>query len=314
MNKDDEFVKKHIELVQRLLLENDGIKLPETVVKDLEDKYIGNDEMALIDKIKGINKDVENYLANIINSNEMLPNLDAKEKEKEKRVDINHHDVNLMLIAKATTPEELQDAINQIPNFNVNLTSGEMSNDDFNFIKSSVFDMYKESIPKDERYGKDFTMSIDEYKNLDTNVHNNYDTIHMDDGSLKGKDYSTLKPVDLEDVKNDRMSDREESVTLLDGEKVKNKSLLEDFEGTSDEKEKFDVKKKDMDDMFVQGDDNTKKNTSTLSSNEENKPKKLQLNNPNDKSESGFVQTQSMYIMLLITLLVLFALLIKYLV
>ena len=309
MNKDDVFVKQHIELVQRLLLENDGIELPDTVVKELEEKYIGNDQMSLIDKIKGINKDVEDYLATIINSNEMLPNLDGK---TEKKVDINHHDVNLMLIAKATTPEELQDAINKIPNFNVNLTSNEMTNDDFNFIKSSVFDMYKESIPKDERYGKDFSMSIDEYKNLDTNVNDNYDTIHVDDGSLRGKEYSTDKPVDLEEVVDNRMSNREESVTLLDGEVDKNKNLLEDFEGTSQEKEKFDVRKQDMDDMFVQGEENTKDDSHTISS-QENKPKKLQLY-PNDKKESGFVQTQSMYIMVLISLLVLFGLLIKFLV
>ena len=312
MSKDDEFVKQHIELIQRLLLEKTGIKLPETVVKDLEDKYLNNDQMSLIDKIKGINKDIENYLANVINSNEMLPNLDIKGKKEEKRVELNHHDVNLMLIAKATTPIELQDAINKIPNFTVNLTSGEMSSDDFNFIKSSVFDMYKDSIPKDERYGKDFDMTIDEYKNLDSNIHDNYDTVHMDDGSLKGKDYSTDNHVDLEDVKNDRMFDREESVTLVDEDEVKNKDLLENFEGTAEEKARFDVRKKDMDDM-LQGSDNIRDNANAITSTD-NKPKKLQLFNPSNQNDSGFVQTQSMYIMILVTLLVLFALLIKFLI
>ncbi len=314
MNRDDIFVKQHIELVQRLLLEKDGIKIPDTVIDDLYKKYLNNDKMPLIDKIKGINKDVEDYLAVIVNSNEMLPNLDSKKNEKEDRkVELNHHDVNLMLLAKANTPEELQDAINKIPNFNVNLTKNEMSLDDFNFIKSSVFDMYKESIPKDERYGKDFNMTIDEYKNLDINIKDNYDTIHMDDGSTKGKDYNVQDDVDLEKIKNDKMSDKEEDITLQDGfrdEKNSKTLLVEDFEGTSNEKKKFDVKKQEMDEMFNSNDfvNEQEKN------NNFNKPKKLQLVDQNKKKEAGFVQTQSMYLLVLLLLFTLFVVLVKLLV
>lgn len=313
MNKDDIFVRQHIELVQRLLLENDGIKLPDQVIDDLYEKYLNNDEMTLVDKIKGINKDVEDYLASIVKSDEMLPNLDSINKEKEdKKIDLNHHDVNLMLIAKANTPEELQDAINKIPNFNVNLTKNQMSSDDFNFIKNSVFDMYKESIPKDERYSKDFNMTIDEYKDLDINIKENYDTIHMDDGSIKGKNYDAKSNVDLEKIKNDKMSHKEEEIKLQDGfrdEKNSKTLLVEDFEGTSKEKEKFDVKREEMNEMF-ESHNNEKEKVNT---NIDNKPKKLQLNNQN-KKEAGFAQTQSMYLIVLIVLFVLFALLVKFLV
>ena len=324
MNKDDIFVKQHIELIQRLLYENDGIELPGTVIEALNNKYMNNDQMTLIDKIKGINKDVEDYLASIVQSNEMLPDLDSIKKDKEeKKIDLNHHDVNLMLIAKATTPEELQDAINKVPNLNVNLTKSEMSDDDFNFIKSSVFDMYKESIPKDERYSKDFNMTIDEYKDLDTNIHDNYDKIHMDDGSLKGKTYDAKKNVDLEEIKNDKMSNKEEEIKLQDGfrdEKNSKTLLVEDFEGTSKEKQKFDVKKEDfnnrkeeMDAMFPSNKEEQVKEKDVNTKND-NQPKRLKLNTQDSKKESGFAQTQSMYLLVLVMLFALFTLLLKFLV
>lgn len=314
IKKENEFVKQHIELVQRLLYENDSIQLPNNVIHELENKYIDNKNLTLLDKIKGINEDVEIYLRSIVQSDEMLPDLDiVNEKKKEDVVELNHHDVNLMLIAKADTPEELQDAINQIPNFDINLTKNDMSGDDFIFIKNSVFDMYKESIPKDERIKKDFNMTIDEYKELDTTIKDNYDTIHMDDGSLHGKSYDAKKNNDLEEIKNDDMSKKEENVTLKDGFRDENNSktlLVENFEGNSKEKEKFDVKKRELDDMFK---DNSEHTFTPVINEKDNTPKKLQLNNQNQKKDAGFAEAQSMHLIILIILFVLFALLIKFL-
>ncbi len=314
IKKENEFVKQHIELVQRLLYENDSIQLPNNVIHELEEKYIDNKDLALLDKIKGINEDVEVYLRSIVQSDEILPDLDiVKEKKKEDVVELNHHDVNLMLIAKANTPEELQDAINQIPNFDVNLTKNDMGSDDFIFIKNSVFDMYKESIPKEERNEKDFNMTIDDYKELDTTIKENYDTIHMDDGSLHGMNYDAKKDINLEEIKNDNMSKKEENITLKDGFRDENNSktlLVENFEGNLKEKQKFDVKKRELDDMFK---DNSEHAFTPIMNKNDNPPKKLQLNNQNQKKDAGFAETQSMHLILLIMLFVLFALLIKFL-
>ena len=148
---------------------------------------------------------------------------------------------------------------------------------------------------------------------MDTNIKENYDTIHMDDGSLHGMNYDAKKDINLEEIKNDNMSKKEENITLTDGFRDENNSktlLVENFEGNLKEKQKFDVKKRELDDMFK---DNSEHAFTPIMNKNDNPPKKLQLNNQNQKKDAGFAETQSMHLILLIMLFVLFALLIKFL-
>ncbi len=236
-----------------------GIKLPDSVINSLKIKYLDSD-LSYADIIQDINIEVEDFLDKMVEKDEdySLETEKRLEEEKaleemsdkeEKNVRINDSDINLMMIASASTPEELQNVINKIPNLNTNLKSGNLDNVEFNYLKNMIFEQYKESIPDGLRdIGNLGLVTMEEYKGLAEDINNDYDSITIDNGNGEVTDYNIDKDFDIEEHKNDSDIVNKEDINIKD-----DKGYVEEHDNVNYNKETFDFNKKrqnDLNDMF----------------------------------------------------------------
>ena len=296
----EKMLKEYLEGVKKDLANSIGISIPDTVINSILIKYKGT-ELDYKDLVVAVNEDVEDFLDEVVEKDEdlsletvareeeekKLEELSKEEDNKEKRdIKINDSDINLMMIASASTPKELQDVINKIPNLNVNLTDGNLNNMEFNYVKNMIFEQYRDSIPEELRdIGNLELGEMEEYKSLAENINNDYDSITIDNGDGEVRNYDIDKNLDVEEYKNDNDLVNDEEIEIDD-----DKEYVEPLDKDKYNKETFDVNKKkksELEKMMPDEEKIVKENKM-----EKETHKVLKIKPPKDlNSEKGYTNT-----------------------
>ncbi len=250
----NELVKDYLENINDNLFNSSGIRLPDSVINSIVTKYDGSD-LDVNELIENVNDDVQAYIDQVVEQDvdfdfdekqeeeaKSLDEMDKKEELEKKNVVLNNTDLNLIAIATASTPEELQAAMNNCPYLNKRLVDSDLDGNEFENTKRSVFEMYRDSIPGELRdIGELGLSTMEDYISFSNTLHDEYDTVTMDDGTKYGKVYD-LKNDDDVSLEDMRTSDTKEI------EAGTNESALErevpnlvDIEGNLEEKHRIDI-------------------------------------------------------------------------
>lgn len=250
----NELVKDYLGNINDNLFNSSGIRLPDSVINSIVTKYDGSD-LDVNELIENVNDDVQAYIDQVVEQDvdfdfdekqeeeaKSLDEMDKKEELEKKNVVLNNTDLNLIAIATASTPEELQAAMNNCPYLNKRLVDSDLDGNEFENTKRNVFEMYRDSIPGELRdIGELGLSTMEDYISFSNTLHDEYDTVTMDDGTKYGKVYD-LKNDDDISLEDMRTSDTKEI------EAGTNESALErevpnlvDIEGNLEEKHRIDI-------------------------------------------------------------------------
>ena len=250
----NELVKDYLENINDNLFNSSGVRLPDSVINSIVTKYDGSD-LDVNKLIENVNDDVQAYIDQVVEQDididfdekqeeeaKSLDEMDKKEELEKKNVVLNNTDLNLIAIATASTPEELQAAMNNCPYLNKRLVDSNLDGNEFENTKRNVFEMYRDSIPGELRdIGELGLSTMEDYISFSNTLHDQYDTVTMDDGTKYGKVYD-LKNDDDISLEDMRTSDTKEI------EAGTNESALErevpnlvDIEGNLEEKHRIDI-------------------------------------------------------------------------
>ncbi len=250
----NELVKDYLGNINDNLFNSSGIRLPDSVINSIVTKYDGSD-LDVNKLIENVNDDVQAYIDQVVEQDvdfdfdekqeeeaKSLDEMDKKEELEKKNVVLNNTDLNLIAIATASTPEELQAAMNNCPYLNKRLVDSNLDGNEFENTKRNVFEMYRDSIPGELRdIGELGLSTMEDYISFSNTLHDEYDTVTMDDGTKYGKVYD-LKNDDDISLEDMRTSDTKEI------EAGTNESALErevpnlvDTEGNLEEKHRIDI-------------------------------------------------------------------------
>lgn len=254
----NELVKDYLGNINDNLFSSNGVRLPDSVVNSIVAKYEDSD-MEVNELIENVNDDVQAYIDQVVEQDkdfdmgekeekteepQKLDEMNKKEELQKKNVVLNNTDLNLIALAKASTPEELQAAMNNCPYLNKRLVDSHLDGVEFEKTKRNVFEMYRDSIPAELRdIGELGLSTMDDYIAFSDNLHEEYDTVTMDDGTEYGKVYD-LKEDDDVTLEDMRTSDTKEI------EAGTNTSALEredpnlvNTEGNLEQKHRIDIDK-----------------------------------------------------------------------
>ena len=104
------------------------------------------DEM-VEERLEQIRKRLE-FLANMEKDVTRITDLDVDNLG----ITLNEQDIDLMMIANATTPSELQTALEKITNINIEISDIEMDEEQFQQLRQHVFDSYMASLTSRNKY------------------------------------------------------------------------------------------------------------------------------------------------------------------
>lgn len=137
--------------------DNSGNPISDEAVRSIINRYIDSDKS--FEEIKQeIDGMVEEKLEKIRKRLEFLANM---EKDVTKITDLevdnlgitlNEQDIDLMMIANATTPSELQTALEKITNINIEISDIEIDEEQFKKLRQDVFDSYMLSLTSRNKY------------------------------------------------------------------------------------------------------------------------------------------------------------------
>ena len=255
----NELVKDYLGNISDNLFNSSGVRLPESVINSIVTKYEGSD-LEVDALIESVNEDVQAYIDEVVEKDSMydqeeepekieeqeepvkLDEMDAKTESEKKNVVLNNTDLNLIAIANASTPEELQAAMNNCPYLNKRLVDSKLDGVEFEKTKRNVFEMYRDSIPAELRdIGELGLNTMDDYVAFSNSLHDEYDTVTMDDGSEYGKVYDLKNDnnISLEEM---RTSDSREIEAGTNNSSLKREdSNLVDTEGNLEQKHRIDI-------------------------------------------------------------------------
>ena len=256
----NELVRDYLGNISDNLFNSSGVRLPESVVNSIITKYEGSD-LEVDALIESVNEDVQAYIDEVVEKDSMydqeepdkideqeapvkLDEMDKKDELEKKNVVLNNTDLNLIAIAKASTPEELQAAMNNCPYLNKRLVDSKLDGVEFEKTKRNVFEMYRDSIPEELRdIGGLGLNTMDDYVAFSNSLHDEFDTVTMDDGSEYGKVYDLKKDenISLEEM---RTSDTKEIEAGTNTSSLKREDPnLVDTEGNLAQKHRIDINK-----------------------------------------------------------------------
>ncbi len=264
----NKLVKDYLGNINENLYSSNGVRLPDSVINSIVTKYEGSD-LEVNELIESVNEDVQAYIDQVVEQDKdinvekqddedakkvdedaekvdeepkKLDDMDKKEELEKKNVVLNNTDLNLMAIANASTAEELQAAMNNCPYLNKRLVDSKLDGVEFEKTKRNVFNMYRDSIPAELRdVGELGLNTMEEYVAFSNTLHDEYDTVTMDDGTEYGKvyDLKSDEDVSLEEM---RTSDTKEieAGTNTTALKVEDPNLV-DTEGNLEQKHRMDI-------------------------------------------------------------------------
>ena len=212
----------------------------------------------------------------------------------------------MMLIAMASTPEELQDAISQIPNLNARLKDFDLSPDEFENTKRGLFAMYKDGLSIEERKHNGLAFeTMEEYKLFADNLGDNFDTVVLENG----KEATIDSTFNVKDVKDDTVLDNnKKDIEIPDSVSEFTGYVVED-DGNKHEQETRNVVKEqikeenEMDIMFNDPEENNMTKEVDEKKDVKDGPKVLKLTPP---SEKGFAYSPAINITIMLLLLAFF--------
>ena len=250
----NELVKDYLGNINDNLFNSSGVRLPDSVINSIVTKYDGSD-LDVNELIENVNDDVQAYIDQVVEQDididfdekqeeeaKSLDEMDKKEELEKKNVVLNNTDLNLIAIATASTPEELQAAMNNCPYLNKRLVDSNLDGNEFENTKRNVFEMYRDSIPGELRdIGELGLSTMEDYISFSNTLHDQYDTVTMDDGTKYGKVYD-LKNDDDISLEDMRTSDTKE-IEAGTNESALEKEVpnLVDIEGNLEEKHRIDI-------------------------------------------------------------------------
>lgn len=129
--------------------EKSGHPISNEAVQNVTKKYL-NSSLTFEEIKKEIDELVEQKIEELRKRQEFLEKFSKLEGEKRLEhleipfngITLNNQDIDLMLIAGANNPQELQDALSKISNIKISLNTTELSNEQFISARQKVYDMY----------------------------------------------------------------------------------------------------------------------------------------------------------------------------
>ena len=137
--------------------EKSGNPVSEETVRNVINRYIDSNKSfeeikqeideIVEEKLEEIRKRLE-FLANMEKNVTRIADLDVDNIG----ITLNEQDIDLMMIANATTPTELKITLEDITNINVDISDVEMGETQFQQLRQQVFDSYMESLTSRNEY------------------------------------------------------------------------------------------------------------------------------------------------------------------
>lgn len=141
----------------KINFEKSGIKIPKETVRNLINKYISSNK-----SFEEIKQEIDEMVEEKQEDRRKRLALLAKvEKDTTKITDLdienigitlNEQDIDLMMIANATTPTELKVTLEDITNISIDISDVEMGEAQFQQLRQQVFDSYMESLTSRNEY------------------------------------------------------------------------------------------------------------------------------------------------------------------
>lgn len=137
--------------------EKSGNPVSEETVRNVINRYIDSNKSfeeikqeideIVEEKLEEIRKRLE-FLANMEKNVTRIADLDVDNIG----ITLNEQDIDLMMIANATTPAELKITLEDITNINIDISDIEMDEAQFQQLRQQVFDSYMESLTSRNEY------------------------------------------------------------------------------------------------------------------------------------------------------------------
>ena len=150
MEEKNKYVETYITNIGEQLSRN-GIKITENQLSKVINRFI-NSEKSIEEIRKEINDLLDEFLENYSKMLEakQLQDLDLAFNG----ITLNNQDIDLMLIAGANNPQELEEALSKITNIRLSLNTTELTEQQFVEVRQQVYDMYLDTLTSRNDYIK----------------------------------------------------------------------------------------------------------------------------------------------------------------
>lgn len=166
MEEKNEYVVNYINSIKDSF-ESSGHPISDETVSRVTNQYLNSNKS--FEEIKEeIDKLVEQKLEELKRQQEFIEKM--KKEIENKRIDelnlnqagitLNEQDIDLMMIANAKTPADLQEALNKITNIRETIPSGSISDADFIKLREDIYNSYMDSLTSRNEYYKNEGISL----------------------------------------------------------------------------------------------------------------------------------------------------------
>lgn len=156
MEKKNKYIETYITNIGEQLVRN-GIKITDDQLSRVINRF-SNSYKSIVEIQKEINILLEEFLENYSKM------LEAKQLQDLQvpfnGITLNNQDIDLMLIAGANTPQELQDALSKITNIRLSLNTTELTEEQFVEIRQRVYNMYLDTLTSRNDYIKNKKLKL----------------------------------------------------------------------------------------------------------------------------------------------------------
>lgn len=156
MEEKNKYVETYITNIGEQLSRN-GIKITENQLSKVINRFT-NSEKSIEEIRKEINDLLDEFLENYSKMLEakQLQDLDLAFNG----ITLNNQDIDLMLIAGANNPQELQEALSKITNIRLSLNATELTEQQFIEVRQQVYDMYLDTLTSRNDYIKNRKLEL----------------------------------------------------------------------------------------------------------------------------------------------------------
>ena len=150
MEEKNKYIETYITNIGEQLTRN-GIKITDNQLSKVINRFSNSDK-----SIEEIQKEINILLEEFLENYSKM--LEAKQLQDLQvsfnGITLNNQDIDLMLIANANNPQELQDALSKITNIRLSLNTTELTEEQFVEIRQQVYDMYLDTLTSRNDYIK----------------------------------------------------------------------------------------------------------------------------------------------------------------
>ena len=141
----------------KINFEKSGIQIPKETIRNLINKYISSNKLfeeikQEIDEIVAEKQEDRRKRLALLAKVEKVPIKITDLDIENIGITLNEQDIDLMMIANATTPTELKVTLEDITNISIDISDVEMGEAQFQQLRQQVFDSYMESLTSRNEY------------------------------------------------------------------------------------------------------------------------------------------------------------------